>query len=133
MAFYKRENDELIITPNSVYAPGYELHAETHSDHTYPIDGWYWFDTLDAALSGLPKAASTTITPLQAKMALLGAGLLDTIETMIASADRATQLAWSEAVSFNRSSAVLNGMAIALGMTTEQLDELFLIASQIEV
>jgi len=135
MAFYKREGEDLQIAPNFVYGPNLELKAETHGDHVYPVEGWYWFDSLDDALAGLPKAVSAgmTITPLQAKLALLGAGLLDTVEAMIAGSDRATQIAWVEAISFNRSSALLNAMAAALGMTSEQLDELFLAASKIEV
>jgi hypothetical protein len=23
----------------------YELRKETHEQHTYPVDGWYWFDS----------------------------------------------------------------------------------------
>lgn len=57
MPFYKRENDELLVAPNFVIGPGFELRAETHADHTYPVEGWYWFDHLDAAMTAFaPKA-----------------------------------------------------------------------------
>ena len=134
MAFYKREGEDLQIAPNFVYAPGYTLEKETREENTYPVDGWYWFDTLDEALASLPRQVGIlTITPLQAKLALHGAGLLDTVEALIANADRPTQLAWQEATSFARTSPLLNSMAAALGMTSEQVDDLFLAAATIEV
>src|SRR5512135_3326926 len=81
MPFYKRNGDELLSAPNFVHGPGFDLDATLHTTYTYPVDGWYWFDTLDAALAGIPRA-SATITPLQAKLALLNAGLLDQVNTL---------------------------------------------------
>lgn len=136
MSFYKRDGEDLQVAPSFVSGPsGLELRAETHANHVYPVAGWYWFATLDEALNGIPKAvtAGMTITPMQAKLALLGAGLLDTVETMIAQSDRATQVSWAEASSFNRSSVLLNNMALALGLSSAQLDDLFITASKIEV
>lgn len=43
--FYKKENDQLIYGPNFVLNMNYELRSETHDQHTYPVDGWYWFDS----------------------------------------------------------------------------------------
>jgi hypothetical protein len=43
--FYKEENGELIYGPNFVLNKNYELRKETHDQHTYPVDGWYWFDS----------------------------------------------------------------------------------------
>jgi hypothetical protein len=43
--FYKEENGELIYGPNFVLNKNYELRKETHEQHTYPVDGWYWFDS----------------------------------------------------------------------------------------
>ena len=63
MPFYKRENDELLVAPNFVRGPGFELRAESHADHIYPVGGWYWFDTLDdaayAALGAKPPQPVT--------------------------------------------------------------------------
>jgi hypothetical protein len=47
--FYKEENGELIYGPNFVLNKNYELRKETHDQHTYPVDGWYWFDSQDEA------------------------------------------------------------------------------------
>jgi hypothetical protein len=42
--FYKLDG-ELLYGPNFVLNKDYELRKETRTEHTYPIDGWYWFDT----------------------------------------------------------------------------------------
>jgi hypothetical protein len=47
--FYKYEELTLHHGPNYVLAPEYELLKETKDDHTYPIDGWYWFDSIEEA------------------------------------------------------------------------------------
>ena len=47
--FYKNYNGVLLNGPNFVLNAEYELRAETKDNHEYPVDGWYWFDTEDAA------------------------------------------------------------------------------------
>jgi hypothetical protein len=49
--FYKEENGGLIYGPNFVLNKNYELRKETHDQHTYPVDGWYWFDSEEEALA----------------------------------------------------------------------------------
>jgi hypothetical protein len=51
--FYKEENGDLIFGPNFVLNKNYELRKETHEQHTYPVDGWYWFDSETEAKSSL--------------------------------------------------------------------------------
>ena len=46
--FYKLDSD-LLYGPNFVLNANYELRRETHDQHTYPIDGWSWFDSEDDA------------------------------------------------------------------------------------
>ena len=43
--FYKLDGEILLYAPNFVLNANYELRKETHTEHTYPVDGWYWFDT----------------------------------------------------------------------------------------
>jgi hypothetical protein len=53
--FYKLDGD-LLYGPNYVINANYEIRRETKNQHTYPTDGWYWFDS-DAearAFFGLP-------------------------------------------------------------------------------
>lgn len=54
--FYKLDG-MLLYGPNFVLNANYELRRETHDQHEYPIDGWYWFDTAQEARAffGLPE------------------------------------------------------------------------------
>lgn len=49
--FYKNDNGTLLFGPNFVLNASYELRRGTHDQHTYPIDGWHWFDNEDQAKS----------------------------------------------------------------------------------
>lgn len=46
--FYKQDG-EILYGPNFVLNANYELRKETYDQHTYPVDGWYWFDSKEAA------------------------------------------------------------------------------------
>jgi hypothetical protein len=48
--FYKLDSS-ILFGPNFVLNANYELKRETKNEHTYPTDGWYWFDTIEAAYS----------------------------------------------------------------------------------
>lgn len=47
--FYKLDA-ELLYGPNFVLNKNYALHRDSHTENTYPIDGWYWFDSRQDAL-----------------------------------------------------------------------------------
>ena len=47
--FYKNDGT-LLYGLNFVLNANYELRKETKDDYTYPVDGWYWFDTRQEAL-----------------------------------------------------------------------------------
>jgi len=55
--FYKFDGD-LLYAPNYVLNAKYELYRDQHESYTYPVDGWYWFDTEAQAREffGLPPA-----------------------------------------------------------------------------
>lgn len=46
--FYKLDG-ELLFGPNFVLNANYELRRETKDQHSYPTDGWHWFDSQTAA------------------------------------------------------------------------------------
>jgi len=48
--FYKLDGD-LLYAPNFVVNSNYSLLSNENDLHTYPIDGWYWFDSEDDAKS----------------------------------------------------------------------------------
>lgn len=76
--------------------------------------------------------ASMVVTPRQARLALLGAGLLSNIETAIAAMDdpakTAVTIEWEYATTIERSSQWVSSLATALSLTDEQLDNLFEVA-----
>lgn len=43
--FYKLDGEILLYGPNFVLNSNYELRKDTYEEHTYPVDGWYWFDS----------------------------------------------------------------------------------------
>jgi hypothetical protein len=49
MSFYKFDQGSLFVAPNSVKSAGYVLLAENKDTYTYPVQGWYWFDSDEAA------------------------------------------------------------------------------------
>lgn len=50
MSFYKKTEDNNIIdAPNAVYNSNYTLLKENSTDYEYPVDGWYWFDSIEEA------------------------------------------------------------------------------------
>lgn len=46
--FYKLDG-ELLYGPNFVLNANYELRRETKDQHSYPTDGWHWFDSEEEA------------------------------------------------------------------------------------
>lgn len=73
------------------------------------------------------------VTRLQGRAALLQAGLLDTVETIMSNPDvpALQRLAWQDALTFERNSLTMKAMASMLSLTDEQLDQLFITASAI--
>lgn len=81
----------------------------------------------DPILVQVPQA----ITIRQAKLALLSAGLLDDVDAAIAQADRTTQIEWEYATEVHRNWPTLRSVQGAVGLTDEQVDELFIRAASL--
>lgn len=72
------------------------------------------------------------VTRYQAKAALLEAGLLEQAEAIVAASnDPRLQLAWQEA-GFIRLSAFVDQVGAQLGLSPEQIDDLFIRAAKIK-
>jgi len=69
-----------------------------------------------------------TITPRQARLVLLGAGLLDDIEVLLAT-DKAMQIWWEYSLDIERNNEFMVSGATALGLTERQIDDLFILGS----
>ena len=83
-----------------------------------------------------PPPPVTAVTMRQARLALLGAGLLDSVEAAIAAIPdetqrRAAQIEWEYAAVVERNSTLIQQLAPALGMTEAQMDELFAMAARL--
>lgn len=72
-----------------------------------------------------------SVSRFQAKAALLSVGVLGDVEEYISEADAITKLAWSECMEWRRDSPMVNGIGAALGMTSDEIDDLFITASGI--
>lgn len=105
-----------------------------------PVDAMVSLVGLSGGVVIEPLIAPTTqpsvpqaVTRLQGRAALLQAGLLDTVETIMSNPDvpALQRLAWQDALTFERNSLTMKAMASMLSLTDEQLDQLFITASAI--
>jgi len=80
---------------------------------------------------GIPQA----VTMRQARLALLGAGLLPTITAAIAAMTgtegEAARIEWEYSGEVQRSTGLVLSLAAGLGLTDAQIDELFIQASML--
>jgi hypothetical protein len=72
------------------------------------------------------------VTPRQIRRALNAAGLRSAVEAAVAQASQDVRDDWEFALEVRRDHPELNAMATALGLTSEQLDALFIAAAAIE-
>lgn len=81
------------------------------------------------------SAVPQTVTRFQAMAALQMAGKLgEVIDYMEQPAtDELAKLAWYEVLNFNRSSLLVMNVAVILGFSSKDVDDLFIAASSIEV
>ena len=56
MAFFKSDEGQLLAAIERVSGPDFELRVERRTEYTYPVDGWYWFDTEAEARAALGVA-----------------------------------------------------------------------------
>ena len=112
----------------------------------YPQDGF--IETTNSVVCGMlydaqtdkfttpptaPEPIPTSISPRQARLALLQADLLSQVDTAISSlespAKETAQIEWEYATSIERSSEWINQLGGALGLDATGIDDLFKTAS----
>ena len=98
------------------------------SKYQFALDAWVEAKRVsELPVSPLPI---TTVTMRQARLALLQSGLLATIETAITTGtDEAMKIEWEYATEVKRDWGSLVALTTALGMTSQELDNLFQLAS----
>ena len=131
--YYKRD-DETLMQASEVHMPNASFLTENHTEHTYPIDGWYWFDTLDEAMTTLVSPPDVpTVTALQGMLAIQAGGMVAGFNTWKASLDPVDDFAviafFEKAPTWRRDNPYLIQGATALGLSSEQIDSLFALAA----
>lgn len=129
MPFYKKTDTELLTAPSFVHGPSFELDASIHDTYTYPVEGWYWYDTIDDALAGFSSNVAR-ISARQARLMLLQRGLLDAVNNYIAAMpSSAAKIEWEYATEIARESPMVATLASALTLTPVDVDEMFAAAA----
>ena len=81
---------------------------------------------LFAAIDPNAPEVPLEVTPYQARCALDAAGLLDTVEAIVAQSPRQTRNAWEYGITVDRHSPMIENLGAALGLTSAQIDNLFI-------
>ena len=82
----------------------------------------------------LPDLVPEKVTRFQARAALHIAGLLSLVENymQLETTTMMEKLAWNDALEFNRNSPLINALCDKFGLTSEQVDNLFIQANKIK-
>jgi hypothetical protein len=73
------------------------------------------------------------VSPAQARLALLNAGLLDQANAAVTAAGGATQITWEYATVIMRTDPLIENLGAALNLTSAQIDQLFIQAATISL
>ena len=128
--------------------PKHTTNGAIDCEYEHPVYGWIPFtaraDDVEPlgrnlyalALTGEVAPADPVVIPIpqsvtmrQARLALLSAGFLDSVEVAITGAGPAAKIEWEYAQEVQRAAGLVPAMATALGMTELQIDALFIAAS----
>jgi hypothetical protein len=121
--------------PFTASVDDYEEHGrlvfEAMKDIAEPYDPSLYPEPTEQELLEIERS-EMVVSRFQAKAAILQADLLPAVEAALADADPIARLAWSEAVEFRRDSPTIISLCAAIGLTDEQLDDLFRVAKTIK-
>jgi hypothetical protein len=94
---------------------------------------WTYSNGTFSAPTVVTKSAPKVVSMRQARLALLNAGLLSTVNTAVAAmtgdAGEAARIEWEYATEVNRDKELVQSLALALSLTETQLDDLFTAAA----
>ena len=138
--FYAISDGDFIYANNLVFFPnGTFLSKELKDTYNYPVNGYWWFDSEDSAISARKSGAMTTvplwITAFQARAALAQAGLLTRVQAYMDTLDTndLVRIAWDTNANFYRKSPAVSGISQLLNIDSDALDHLFTVAAGISV
>lgn len=115
-------------TPQRVFG-GHETHC-----YTFANQEEYEALTEVTNLAYTPLIVPQVISRAQAKLALLGVGLLSAVQSAIDAVPdpamrAAMQIEWDDRLTFERTNPTLIALATGLGMSSTQLDQLFIVGA----
>lgn len=84
---------------------------------------------LQAEKDAAAAKAARAVSPAQARRALLRMDLLDEVEAAIAAGPREIKIIWEYASTIERSSPLIAQIGGSLGLSEQQIDELFALAA----
>ena len=94
----------------------------------HPIESWYIEDgeikVDQQKLAELNRERMPTLTPIEFDIKLVNAGLYDQVQDLITS-DIKLRIAYNRATFFSRTAPFIDQARIALGLTDEQVDEMW--------
>lgn len=98
------------------------------SPYQFLVDRWQVAHDEATAPAPPPEPRPiTSVTMRQARLALLQAGLLDQVDAAIT--DPASRIEWEYATTVERNSALVQSLSAGLGLSEQQLDDLFTLAA----
>jgi hypothetical protein len=114
-----------------------EQHAECFIEVSDEVRLAWTAYQANADRTGVELAPSTEPAPVvpaqvtmrQARLALLGAGMLSTVDQAVAGMTEAARIEWEYAATVERNSQLVAALAPLLGLTEAQLDDLFIQAA----
>ena len=113
--------------------------GKRHFTDEAPREGWRLMTAEEVAIADAPPPppVPASVSMRQGRLALLAAGLLDTVEAGIASIPdatkrRAAEIDWEYATEIRRQSPLIASLGPALGLTDAQIDGLFIAAEGIQ-
>lgn len=113
--------------------PGFEASVIAIQHDTADVT-WTWKDGAllpPPAPTAPPVTKVLSVTPKQARIALAQAGILAQVNDMVRAADEVTQITWDYALTINRDDPLIVQMGTSLGLSSDDIDALFLKASLI--
>lgn len=78
-----------------------------------------------------PPVTPSVVSMRQARLALLQSNLLSTVTAAIEAGSEADKITWEYATEVRRDDSLVQNLAVSLGLTEEDVDNLFVLASSL--